>query len=107
MKKLLGRTLSAIGIVAATGSGSNAEPSPEIVLLQVTDRGAYFLKGQEVPDSELKQVLVKLRNDHKKTIELHILASSSADFQAVGRAVVAAQSARIFVIKHIRAQSQS
>jgi biopolymer transport protein ExbD len=105
MTKLLARILSAIGILAATGGGSNAEPSTEIVLLRVTDRGTYFLKGQQVPESELKQVLEKLRNDQKK-MELHILASSSADFQAVGRAVVAAQSARILVIKHIRAQPQ-
>jgi biopolymer transport protein ExbD len=88
--------------LALIASCGEPKPVPTVQLL-VTVEGAYVLRGQNVPRTELKYELKKLQGS-PGSIELHIAADSNASYQAVGEAVKAARDAGIGRIGFVTGQ---
>lgn len=86
-------------------SGCSPSESPKIVTINVDSTGAYTLNGRVVSDSSLSEELRTLQSSGS-SLELEILASVDANHQAVGRAVVAAQSAKIARIRFVSRQAK-
>jgi biopolymer transport protein ExbD len=71
-----------------------------VVSLKVDNAGAYELEARRVEVSELKQEFRALRNSGN-TIQLHIYSAIDTKYEAVGKAVVAAQEAGIAQVSFV------
>jgi len=68
--------------------------------LHVDSEGKYMLEGANVEPSELKNALGSLGNSGSK-VELRIHTKAATNHQAVARAVLAAQEARISLVTFV------
>lgn len=85
----------------AVGCG-DAKPV-RVVSLKVDNVGAYDLDGRRVELAGLKHELRSLGNSDS-TIQLHIYAAIDTKYEAVGKAVVAAQEAGIAQVSFVTEQ---
>lgn len=94
--KLIFRNVkSAASILLLVFLASCGEQKPLItVKLEVTPSGAYILAGQRVALDKLERELITLKT-LQPSVELHVLASASANAQSVSKAIATAQNASI------------
>lgn len=91
--RLIRHALASVALLGAVIGCSEEPPSP-VVRLEVLATGAYSLAGQPVASAELTKQLQALKSQTPR-VELHVLADSAANYQAVGAAIAAAQAAQI------------
>ena len=96
---ILNRT-KAIALASLLGLllGCGEEPPSPVVRLEVSASGSYSLAGTPISPAELTKQLQSLKNAQPR-VELHVLADRSANYEAVGAAIAAAQAAEIFKLK--------
>ena len=96
------RVVAAVVTVAITAFALGCgEANPvRVVSLKVDNAGAYDLDGTRVELAKLKYELRSLRNSGS-TIQLHIYSAIDTKYEAVGKAVVAAQEAGIAQVSFV------
>ncbi|PND36231.1 hypothetical protein C1O66_21210 [Paucibacter aquatile] len=90
--------VTAFAVVLSLLSASCGESKPvKSSALHVDSEGRYTLDGTKVEPSNLKDALSSLGKSGN-TVELRIHTRANSNYQAVGRAVQAAQEARIDIV---------
>jgi biopolymer transport protein ExbD len=90
-----------LGLVVAASLLACGESKPvRVVPLKVDSAGEYSLDGRKVELSELKHALRELRTS-PNIVQLHIYTAPDTKYEAVGRAIVAAQEAGIAQVSFV------
>jgi biopolymer transport protein ExbD len=101
----LNRALQKLAVVVPIAAsalvlGCGEAKPVRVVSLKVDNAGVYELDAKRVEPPDLKHELRALRNSGS-TIQLHIYSAIDTKYEAVGKAVVAAQEAGIAQVSFV------